>query len=155
MIRVSKILVPVDFSEFCRHALRYGGELARRFEAELTLLHVVEDIYPMVADPGVMLGPAVDFVADMRQSAEKGLQKLVEEEWSQGLNVVQRVTVGVPFLEIVRYAKEQQIDLIVITTHGRSGLAHVLMGSVAEKIVRKATCPVLTVRPEGHNFVMP
>ena len=62
---------------------------------------------------------------------------------------------GTPFLEVIRYAKDHDIDLVIVGTHGRTGLVHVLMGSVAEKIVRKAPCPVLAVRPEGHQFVMP
>ena len=65
------------------------------------------------------------------------------------------VRTGVPFLEIIRYAKELEIDLIVLGTHGRTGLAHVLLGSVAERVVRKSPCPVLTVHPKGHQFVMP
>ncbi|HWL09340.1 MAG TPA: universal stress protein [Planctomicrobium sp.] len=155
MIRLSKILVPTDFSEFSKHALQYGCELARRFGAELTLLHVVEDIYPLVADPGVMVGSTMDFVGDLQQSAEKGLAGFVPDDWCDGLIVHRQVVVGVPFMEIVRCANEQQMDLIIVTTHGRTGLAHVLLGSVAEKIVRRSPCPVLTVRPEGHGFVMP
>jgi nucleotide-binding universal stress UspA family protein len=88
-------------------------------------------------------------------SAERGLAELLDPAWAQGKSIVRTARQGVPFLEILLYAKEQEIDLIVIGTHGRSGLAHVLLGSVTEKIVRKASCPVLTVRPEGHQFVMP
>jgi len=155
MIRLAKILVPVDFSDYSRSAVQYGCELAKKFSAEVTFIHVVEDIYPLIADPGMMLATPVDLTRQFREGAEKGLQTFIPAEWLEGLSVKREVLTGTPFLEIVRYAREQQFDLIVITTHGRSGLAHVLMGSVAEKIVRKSTCPVLTVRPEGHNFVMP
>ena len=78
-------------------------------------------------------------------------------DWAEARQgrIVRSMEDGVPFLEIVRYAKEHEIDLIVLATHGRSALAQVLLGSVAERVVRKAPCPVLTVRPEGHQFVMP
>ena len=81
--------------------------------------------------------------------------ELIDSAWAEGKLVVRATAQGTPFLEIIRYAKEKDIDMIVMGTHGRSGLVHMLMGSVAEKVVRKAPCPVLTVRPEGHKFVMP
>lgn len=156
MIRLNKILVPLDFSEFGKHALRYGCEFARRFGAELHLLHVVEDIYPMVPEAGMLLPVQGDYLAELQASARKALEKLPETEWSQGIaEIIRHVETGTPFLEVIRYAKAHEIDLIVVGTHGRTGLVHMLMGSVAEKIVRKSPCPVLTVRPEGHDFVMP
>ncbi|WP_437206109.1 universal stress protein [Planctomicrobium sp. SH664] len=155
MVRIQKILVPTDFSEFSQHALRYGCELARKFEAELLLLNVVEDIYPLIPEPGLMLPTPPDFIDDLKEKAGKVFVSFPPAEWSAGLNITRTVRVGTPFLEIIRYARESECDLLVIGTHGRSGLAHVLMGSTAEKIVRKAPCPVLTVRPEGHEFVMP
>ena len=155
MIQLSRILVPTDFSEFSQHAIRYGCEFARRFEAELHVVNVVEDIYPLVPEPGIMLPAAGEYLADLQKSAEKSLTKVPAADWVEGLTVVRKVLVGTPFLEIIRYAKEADLDLIVIGTHGRSGLVHALMGSVAERVVRKSPCPVLTVRPEGHDFVMP
>ncbi|SFJ67507.1 universal stress protein [Planctomicrobium piriforme] len=155
MIRLAKILVPTDFSEFSKHALKYGCELARKFSAELTVLNVVEDIYPLVADPGLMLSAPVDMTTELQQASEIGLKTFVPADWAEGITIHHKVLVGTPFVEVVRFAREHQFDLLVITTHGRSGLAHALMGSVAEKIVRKSSCPVLTVRPEGHDFVMP
>lgn len=155
MIRLAKILVPTDFSEFSRHAVRYGCELARSFNAELTLVHVVEDIYPLVADPGIMLPSPVDLIGDLQQAAEKGLLNFAPSQWTEGITIKHQVVVGIPFLEITRVASEEQFDLIVVTTHGRTGIAHAFMGSVAEKIVRKSMCPVLTVRPDGHSFLVP
>lgn len=156
MIQLNRILVPVDFSDFGKHALRYGCEFARRFGSDLHLLHVVEDIYPMVPEAGMMLPVQGDYLAELQTSARKALEKIPEADWSHGLaDIIRHVSTGPPFLEIIRYAKEHDIDLIVVGTHGRSGLVHMLMGSVAEKIVRKSPCPVLTVRPEGHDFVMP
>ena len=110
----------------------------------------------MVPEAGLLLPAQGDYLAQMQDSARKALEQVPQAAWSQDLvNVVRHVDTGVPFLEVIRYAREHDIDLIVLGTHGRTGLVHMLMGSVAEKIVRKAPCPVLTVRPEGHDFVMP
>lgn len=155
MIRLNKILVPTDFSEFSKCAVRYGCELARRFSSELHLLHVVEDIYPLVPEPGIMLPAAADYFAGLKQSAEQELARFPPEDWGSGLHIERAVITGSPFVEIIRYARDKDIDMIVVGTHGRTGLAHVLMGSVAERVVRKSPCPVLSVRPEGHSFVMP
>jgi nucleotide-binding universal stress UspA family protein len=88
-------------------------------------------------------------------AAQEELDRLEVPGAEQVRQVVREVQSGPPFVEIVRYAKEHDVDLIVMGTHGRTGIAHALIGSVAEKVVRKAPCPVLTVRPEGHQFVMP
>ncbi|MGD9854946.1 MAG: universal stress protein [Planctomycetaceae bacterium] len=155
MINLRKILVPTDFSEFSKHALRYGGEFARRFDAELHLLHVIDDSLT-VPDP-LMGAPVSDAeIRELQRAAETGMQKLSTESSLKDVRLAAPVVLtGSPFVEIVRHAKQSGIDLIVIGTHGRTGLAHVLLGSTAERVVRKARCPVLTVRPEGHDFVMP
>lgn len=155
MIRIAKILVPTDFSEFSQCALRYGCELATRFDAQLHLLNVVEEIYPLIPDPGMTFPPMESYLPEIQNAAKRAILNLPPADLAGKLSVVREVITGVPFLEIVRYAREQDIDMIVIGSHGRSGLAHVLLGSVADKVVRKASCPVLTVRPDGHNFVMP
>ncbi|WP_437185164.1 universal stress protein [Planctomicrobium sp. SH668] len=156
MIQLKKILIPTDFSDFSLCAMRYGCEFASRFDSEIHVLNVVEDVYPLVADPGTTF-PSGDFYPnDLANIARETIQKFPASDLgADQTKVVRQVRIGVPFLEIVRYARDLEIDLIVIGTHGRSGLAHVLMGSTAEKIVRKSPCPVLTVRPEGHSFVMP
>ena len=156
MIKLDKILVPTDFSEFSRLALQYGCAIAARFGAELHLLHVVPD-------PAMLVPEAAAFSVETMQAqseslvkdANATLQKLPPDGWDDGKPVVREVRVGAAFMEIIDYARENEIDLIVIGTHGRSGLMHILMGSVAERIVRKAPCPVLTVKPEGHQFVLP
>ena len=155
MIDLKKILVPTDFSEFGQHALLYGCELAKRFGAELHLLNVVQDAVTMFPEPNMMGTSMNDLVADMQSLSEKQLEEMPGLSGSEDLNVVRKVCVGPAFLEIIRYAKEQEIDLIVIGTHGRTGLKHMLLGSVAEKVVRKAPCPVLTVSHPEHEFVMP
>ncbi len=155
MIQLKRILIPTDFSEFGQHAIAYGCELAQRFDAELHVLHVVQDAFPLVPEAGMLTVSHVEYINQLIESSGQMLEQLPDSEKSASQNVVRAVEVGTPFVEIVRYAREQEIDLIVLGTHGRTGLVHMLMGSVAEKVVRKAPCPVLTVRPKGHDFVKP
>ncbi len=155
MIKLDRILVPTDLSEFSKHALRYGCEFANRFDAELHLLNVVQDVVALVPEPGMAFPAPGEYMTELRDSSRQALEQLPDSDWLRSGRVTRDVRVGTPFVEIVRYARETECDLIVIGTHGRSGLAHVLLGSTAEKVVRKASCPVLTVRPEGHTFVMP
>ncbi len=155
MIDLKHILIPTDFSEYSLHALKYACALAEKFDSRLHLVNVVEDYYPLVPEAGMMLGERDQYLSGLRTGAERELAKLPDPSWCAADKVTRFVRVGTAFLEIVRYAKEEQIDLVVIGSHGRSGLAHVLMGSVAEKVVRKAPCAVLTVRPGQHQFVMP
>jgi nucleotide-binding universal stress UspA family protein len=155
MIRLQTILAPTDFSEFSTHALRYACEFARRFGAQLHLLHVIDESR---TTPDPLLGAPVAEaeIRDLQRGAESALLELPAADWRDGVDVAARIVqIGAPFLEIIRYAKDNAIDLIVIGTHGRSGLAHVLIGSTAERVIRKSPCPVLTVRPEGHDFIMP
>jgi nucleotide-binding universal stress UspA family protein len=155
MIKLARILVPIDFSEYGQQALRYGCALSERFGSDLHLLNVLEDYYPLVPEAGMMLGDKDQYLSGLRASSERELAKYPDPAWLPGGKVTRTVIVGTPFVEIVRYAREHDIDLIVVGSHGRSGLAHALMGSVAERVVRKASCPVLTVRPGQHEFVMP
>lgn len=156
MIRLKRILVPTDFSEFSKPALAYACALAARFESELHLLHVVQDPAVYVPDPTMITMEAIQEQSEeLRAAAMLALAKLPEGDWDNGVPVVRDARHGSPFLEILRYARDEDIDLIVIGTHGRTGLKHVFIGSQAERVVRKAPCPVLTVRPEGHQFVMP
>lgn len=155
MINLKQILVPTDFSEYGAHALKYGCALAQKFGSRLHLINVVEDYYPIIPEVGVMLGERDQYLSGLRTGAERELARLPDQAWLPPERVTRFVRVGTPFVEIVRYAREQNIDLIVIGSHGRSGLAHALMGSVAEKVVQKAPCAVLTVRPGQHQFVMP
>jgi universal stress protein A len=155
MIQMKRILLPTDFSDYSQNAVAYATEFANTFGAELHLLHVLQDLVAMVPEPGLAFPPPGDYMQELQESAEAALAKIPDPPPSEGGNVVRVVRQGPPFVEIVRYAKENDIDLVIMGTHGRSGLAHVLLGSVAEKVVRKAPCPVLTVRPTDHQFVMP
>jgi len=153
-IRIQRILLPTDFSTYSAAATKYACELVTRFDAELHLLHTLEIHLSSTPDFGMGLD-LPKYIKESRGAAEKALNGVCDPQWSAGRTVVQAVVEGSPKVEIVRYARKHEIDLIVLATHGRSGLAHVIMGSVAESVVRTAPCPVLTVRPEGHQFVMP
>jgi nucleotide-binding universal stress UspA family protein len=110
-------------------------------------------LYAPAPDSSYAFPPS--YMEELKTSAERSLAQAIDPQWAKGKTIVRSTEWGTPFVEIVRYAKEHDIDLIVLGTHGRTGLKHVLLGSVAENVVRKASCPVLTVRPSGHKFVMP
>lgn len=153
-IRLQKILLPTDFSNYSAAATKYACEMATRFDSELHLLHTLET--HLASTPEFGMGLALPtYIKESKAAAEKSLAGVLDPKWSEGRTVVQAVLVGSPKVEIVRYARKHDIDLIVLSTHGRTGLPHVLMGSVAESVVRTSPCPVLTVRPDGHQFVMP
>jgi nucleotide-binding universal stress UspA family protein len=158
MIAVKNILVPTDFSDFSRHALDYALTFAKTFGAKIILLHVtpereldaIQQVSPYF-DPGKLEG----FLEQRQLEDRKRLDEFIPSESKKGIEVETIHKVGNPFIEIIRTAKEKKVDLIVMTTHGRSGLSHTLFGSVAEKVVRKSTCPVLSIRPPEHKFAMP
>ena len=153
-LQLKKILLPTDFSKYSAAAESYACEFAAKFGAELHLLHTLEQHYSLTPEFG--LGFAVPTqISESKAAAEKALSGLLDPGWATNSNVIHRVIEGSPKTEIVRYARAENIDLIVISTHGRTGLSHMLIGSVAETVVRTASCPVLTVRPKGHQFVMP
>ncbi|NLL83012.1 MAG: universal stress protein [Lentisphaerae bacterium] len=145
-IHCKHILCPVDFSDCSDYAMRYAALLATKFEAKLTLLHVVAPV--MVPLPGDALVAPVRQIdlADIADACRERLTKAAGSFIENGLNVESQVTNGVPFVEIIRYAEEGNADMIVMGTHGRSGLVHMMIGSVAERVVRKAPCAVLTVK---------
>ena len=153
MIALKRVLVPTDFSEFSEAALKYGVALSKTFGASLHLLHVVTAPLP---DPvrncptGVM-GEMHDFEAHSRTR----LQTLVSTNDLVASRVVSTAVNGDPTEEILRYARDNDMDLIVCGTHGLRGWNRLMMGSVAEKLVRKASCPVLTVHHPEHEFVQP
>jgi nucleotide-binding universal stress UspA family protein len=155
MIDLKRVLVPTDFSEYSQAALTYGVALAEKFGSSLYLLHIVQDLALFVPDAIAIAPPIAPPVEQFRAAAQTALERLVRENQLEKLAVQCRVAEGTPFYEIIRFAKEEDIDLIVMGTHGHSGLAHVLLGSVTEKVVRKAPCPVLTVRHPEHEFVHP
>lgn len=155
MIKLKRILCPTDFSEFSLKSIQYGCELAKAFDAELHLLHTVQDYNAIAPATGESFAMFTDWLPRLTKEAEAKLAKLPGPEWETRLRVQRMTRVGGAVDEITKYAKEHDIDLIVQSTHGRTGLKHFLMGSVAESIVRYAPCPVLTVRHPEHEFVEP
>ena len=156
MIRIERILHPTDFSEPAKQALKYAQALCERFDADLHTLHVLPSSVAVPLSPGSFVPPALPEAQQRyRQEAAELLAALVSSDWEKKHPVHRITRDGAPFVCIIEYAREADIDLIVLGTHGRTGLPHMLLGSVAEKVVRKAPCPVLTVRPEDHQFEMP
>jgi len=155
MIKLAKILYPTDFSDLSLVALKYAKSFAKQYNAQLHCISVVDEGYQY----WLALGPdGVPMTVDVEQliaSHQKKMEEFAKEHLSDVDKLITKVIAGKPFVEIVEYAKEQAIDMIVLATHGRSGLSHILLGSVAERVVRKAPCPVLTCRPGEHEFIMP
>jgi nucleotide-binding universal stress UspA family protein len=155
MIDLHRILAPTDFSKHSQNALVYAAAFAEKFGAELYLLHVVQDLGVFIPEAVGMTPVVAPPTEQFAAAAKVSLERALEETPLKNLTVHAEVREGSPFYEIVRFAKEKDIDLIIMGTHGRGGLAHLLLGSVAEKVVRKAPCPVLTVRHPEHEFVHP
>jgi len=154
MIKINKVLVATDFSDASQSALLYGREFARTFGAALHVLHVIENAMMWTGPEAV----GVDFgrlEAEIEMSARNALTGAVTAEDRVQLKAVEAVRKGAPALEIAAYAKAEGIDLILMGTHGRGMMSHLLMGSVAEKVVRIAPCPVLTIRHPEHEFIQP
>lgn len=148
---IKKVLVPIDFSDYSKNSLRYSINFIRCFKAELILIYVVEPvIYPPDFSMGQIAVPAVDVEVDKRASEE--LKKLAKTEVPPDMKVRTIIKTGKPFVEIVETAAEEDIDLIIIASHGRSGMEHILFGSTADKVIRKAPCPVLTLRDPVKGF---
>ncbi len=144
--KLKRVLVPVDFSEPSRKALDYALSLARPFDAEVRLLHVVE---ALVLPPDVEVLDLEAFAATLNSEAAKCLSKWREEVAARG-PVTEELRAGTPYREIVDAARERNTDLIIMGTRGRTGLAGVLMGSTAERVMHHAPCPVLVVRERSQ-----
>ena len=138
------ILVPTDFSAYADQALDYAIDLAQKLQARLTLVHIIDTTPLGVVEGATMLPPSYwqELETGVAQRMEESL-KPIHDVGLQGETVIVH---GVPFQAIIDTAKEKGVDLIIMGTHGRTGLTHVLMGSVAEKVVRLAPCPVLVTR---------
>lgn len=150
MLHLRTILAPTDFSEQSNLAIRYAAGLARRFGAKLILLHVVaDDALEGIAKAHVPPYPVDKVYEDLTQEVHEQFVTHVAREVRKGLEIEVVVAPGVAFLEIIHTARLREADLIVMATHGRTGLSHTLMGSVTEKVVRKAPCPVVSLRPVG------
>lgn len=153
-MQIKTILFPTDFSNGARAAMDHAISLARDYNAKLVLLYVIQDI--SIAEWYIPSSISVtDLVEDMQKSAMREMDKWYAEVSAIVKDADKMVVRGVPFVEIIKTAKDRNADMIVIGTHGRTGIDHMLFGSTAEKVVRKAPCPVLTVRIAGRDFKMP
>jgi len=152
VINLKRILVPTDFSESARHALLYGTSFAREYEGELILLHVVENLTVGYASD-LFPVPMAEVFDEISGYAKAELAKLGAEAREKGIRVRELVVQGKPSAEIVRVAREETADMIVLGTHGKGMLDKALFGSTAERVIRRAPCPVLTVGLEEHEFV--
>jgi nucleotide-binding universal stress UspA family protein len=156
MIAIKNILVATDFGEAADRALSYGRELAARFGATLHVLHVAENIYMTAFAADTYASYAPDLQRDIEQAADRKLHEaLIDSDGSGPTTVPALVTSSSPAFAIIDYARQHAIELIVMGTHGRGAVQHFLMGSVAERVVRLAPCPVLTVRSHERDFVQP
>jgi nucleotide-binding universal stress UspA family protein len=145
-MHVKRILVPIDFSDDSLNALAYARDLATHFVAELLLLHVIEPIHFITES---------DVYTQQRHLSTAQLECIGAEVRAQGQRFRTMVRGGIPSKVISDAAKRARASLIVMGTHGRTGLAHAVIGSIAEKVVRTASCPVLTVRRPGRRVAKP
>jgi len=153
-MRIRHILVPTDFSDGSIRAFETALDMARDSGAEITLLHVAH--VPTSVFPDVILPIAPEMMRDVEHSADLILDEWCGRAHGAGVPCDARTAIGSTHVEICNTAEAIDADLIIIGTHGRGGLSHLLLGSVAEKVVRKAPCPVLTVRPQMHStFAQP
>lgn len=154
MPKIERILCPTDFSDFSDRAYDYGLSLARHYKAELYLLHVVRPVivgYPEYAVPDSVS----EFYGELREYAEEQLREFAKVHASGGVQAKVLVHEGVVTESILDFARENSIDMIVMGTHGRRGVQRLTVGSVTERVMRKASCPVLVVRRPAHDFVAP
>lgn len=154
MVKLTNVLVATDFSEPSGVALAYGRDLSRQYGARLHVLHVTEDLMSRYGSDAGFVLPSMQ--QDLEKGAARTLEGLLNETDRRDLRVVPTVTTSVNVaLAICDYAKANSIDLIVTGTHGRGAVKHLLMGSVAERVVRSAPCPVLTVHAHERDFIIP
>jgi nucleotide-binding universal stress UspA family protein len=154
MVTLRKVLFPTDFSEPSEAAWSYALALAKEFGAEILLLHVVAEP-PRLAEAYEMGFTPERFIKAASDEARRQMTDMIAKAADWKVSISPQVRKGVEFREIIQAAREAAADIIVMGTHGRTGLAHALIGSVAEKVVRKAPCPVLTVKHPKIKFEMP
>lgn len=146
---IRRILVPIDFSEGSQQALDYAIEFAKPHRAKLTILFVLEPIH--FANPGDLYAPSANLgmlITEQRHAARDSLSRLQRDLRKRHVDAATVLKEGLAYDEIVAAAAETRADMIVMATHGRTGVSHLFLGSVAEKVLRHATCPVLTVRTQ-------
>lgn len=142
LLSIRKIMVPTDFTTYSDHAIEYAIMVGRKFQAKILLVHVIEPLAYSVTDTMQVF----DHYTALKTVAKPILENLQKRLLKKGLTVDSILLDGNPYLEIVKKSREAGVDLIIMGTHGRTGIEHILIGSVAERVVRLASCPVLTVR---------
>ncbi len=152
MISLKNMLCPIDHSDCSKEALKYAVSLAMKDDAKLYLLHVID--IRSFNDSLIAMSQQIPDEETLEQLRVK-LLDCIPEKIREDMNIEAIVVQGIPFAEIISTAREKEIDMIVIGSHGRTGISHMMLGSVSEKVVRKAPCPVLTVRQTDHKFVSP
>jgi nucleotide-binding universal stress UspA family protein len=150
---IKRILFATDFSDNSRYALTFAISFAQKYDAMLYVLHVIQQpSYPLGMYAEISFDAMDKFSQSISEAVQKEMQTLKEKDLKGCSKCECLIVHGTPFLEILRTAKEKNVELIVVGTHGRTGLDHVLFGSTAEKVVRRAPCPVLSVRLPGKEF---
>lgn len=155
IVSPKRILWPTDFSPLSLKAADYARGFRDVFQAELWVVHVcTPPVNPALDFPPAVAPAPAPSPDDLVEPARIRLKRLVEAQFEESAGIRSAVLLGIPWLEVCNYARDNQIDLIIIATHGRTGLRHVLMGSVAERIVQHAPCPVLVVRNVERDFTV-
>lgn len=162
-MKLTRILAPTDFSKYSGFALEWAAYLAQCMNADLVLLHIISEEEGKIIEEVIGEGAVVQIPKGIRQNVVEDRERklkdqyemVVSRELKASLKVEQMTRIGVPFLEIVKVAREKDVDLIVMGTHGRTGLSHVLIGSVAEKVVHHAHCGVMTIKHPQYKFIAP
>lgn len=155
-LRLKKVLVPTDFSRHAEHAFRHGAALARISGAELIVMHVVEkfmDHSLLYSDVWPFQKPVNQYYNELEERTARRLAEQVEQAAGNAVEFRVLVTTGNPAEEIVRAVEQEFVDLIVISTHGRGGLAQALIGSTTDRVLRRSPCPVLVIRADSRGFV--
>ena len=152
VMHLNKILVPVDFSDHSKLALSHASEIAQSYDAKLQVLHIIEEtMHPAFSLSGK--SSIFDLIPGIEDDCRKRTEKMVKETVSSQIKYEVHIKGGRAASDIIGFAKENSTDLIVIATHGLTGLEHMLLGSVTEKVVRMAHCPVFTVKSFGKNLI--
>ena len=154
MISIRNILIPTDFSEYSKIALPYAADMAKKYGAKLIVLHIFDEelLSPIFFETGTT---AQEYYERLNQRFEAAVDDFTSDVDTEGVEIEAELGNGAPFAEIIKFARENGIDLIIMGTHGRTGVAHTLLGSVAERVVRKSPCPVMVVRHPEFEFKMP
>ncbi|MBU4445959.1 MAG: universal stress protein [Candidatus Marinimicrobia bacterium] len=146
MFPLKKVLCPIDFSEHSLKALKIADEMAKTFHAEIFLVNIIPPIPSVPTPPHPFVFDIPKYQDSLEINSKKSLDDIAKKHVSSGIKVHQIISCGDPAQEIIKIADENDVNLIVVATHGRTGLKHMIFGSVAEKIIRHASCPVLTKR---------